>query len=118
MISSGPIRLFHASEATAAQLRETGLRPDSDGVIWLASSPEIADLQNSAGTRVREIQAIVEVEVDAGLLEYERTNGEVHIFCLLPGDPFTVRSIEDWPSPREVASSRDSPPDDAPTASE
>jgi hypothetical protein len=98
MPRSGLVRLFHASEAAAADLSEAGLSPGSDGVIWLASAPEIADLQNSAGTRAREIQAIVEVAVDAKLLEYERTTGDLHIFYLLAGDPFTVISVDHWPT--------------------
>jgi hypothetical protein len=99
MPTSGPVRLFHASEAAAADLRKHGLAPGSVGVVWLASSREIADLQNSAGTRARDIQTLVEVEVDAKLLEYERTAGDVHVFYLLDGDPFTVVTAEDWPTP-------------------
>lgn len=110
MPASGPVHLFHASEATAEHLRNEGLTPGSDGVIWLASSPEIADLQNSAGTRVRHIHAIVEVEVDARQLEYERSTADVHIFFLLDGDPFTVISVDEWPTPPAAHSSPGSPP--------
>jgi hypothetical protein len=89
MPTSGSVRLFHASEIAADDLRQAGF----------ASSKEIADLQNSAGTRERDIVSIAEVEVDAELLEYERSNDDVHIFYLLDGDPFTVVSVDDWPEP-------------------
>jgi hypothetical protein len=111
MPRSGTVQLFHASEATASHLREAGLTPGSDGAIWLASSPEIADLQSSAGTRSRTIKAIVEVAVDPGLLEYERTNGDVHIFALLTGDPFTVTAVDDWPASSTTSFSSESPSD-------
>lgn len=110
MPKSGPVRLFHASEAAAADLRSDGLAPGSDGVLWLASSPEIAELQNSAGTRARDIQTLIEVEVDAKLLEYERTNGDVHVFYLLSGDPFTVVTAEDWPTPPAASGPAGTPP--------
>ena len=90
--------VYHASEVSAATLRASGLVAGSDGVLWVADSPEIAELQNSAGTRSRAIKSLAKIEIDSKYLECERSHGDVNVYFVLDGDPYEVLSIGDWPA--------------------
>lgn len=65
--------MYHASEAPAHVLRAEGIRPSESGEIWLATTPQIADLQHSG----REVRSIATVTVQADRLEYVRPHGDV-----------------------------------------
>jgi hypothetical protein len=113
--TSGPVGLFHATNSGAADLiAETGLmKGDSSGQAWLASSKEIAALGHAGGatgdaeSREPEIDALLEVEVEAERLYWEETRsgeeGEIELFYLLDGGggcPVDVRTNGPWsPSP-------------------
>ena len=77
MDGEGPVTMYHASEAPAHVLRAEGIRPSESGEVWLATSPQIADLQHSVG---RDVRSIATVTVQADRLEYERSHGDVHLF--------------------------------------
>jgi hypothetical protein len=95
---AGSVRLFHASTATAETLRVEGVRHGDDGVVWLSNSPKIADLISGAGTEVREIRSIAELEVDADMVERERSHYDgIHVYYYFgPTLPIVV-SVRDWP---------------------
>ena len=97
MPASGLVRVFHASELDAATLMKAALDLGEDGVLWVAGERSIASLHNSAGTRARQVRALVDIEVDAGVLEYERSHDDLHVFCILSGDPFEVVEVQAWP---------------------
>src|SRR4051794_36293758 len=78
---AGSVRLFHATDATAAASVRASQRllGGLNGQAWLASRPEIAELQNGAGASftadapARDIETVVEIEVDADQLYFEET---------------------------------------------
>jgi hypothetical protein len=92
---TGPVTMYHASDATAAVLRSEGIRPGENGEIWVATRPEIADLQVGVG---REIRSIARVTVQVELLEYLRSHDGIHLFCQFEGDPLQILQVDDWPS--------------------
>jgi hypothetical protein len=94
MPNSGPVTLFHASEAPVAVILGEGLNADETGTIWVASSKEIADLQRALG---RKVLSMVTVTVMAELLDYSRTNGDVHQFAGFATDPLTIDHVEECP---------------------
>jgi hypothetical protein len=52
---------------------------------------------DGAGTRTRQVRALVEIEVEAGVLEYERSPDDLHVLCILSGDAFEVVEVQAWP---------------------
>ena len=88
---TGPVQLYHASEATVETLAESGVVASEDRVIWLANSPEIADLHRGVGNEVR---LLVKVSVHAEALRYERPNGR----CTSVPNPGVMSRLRLFPS--------------------